>query len=109
MMAGRMEGVHMLETQAERWERQGAALARLLVEVRADPLVRPPEARPEHFATAFSNGSATVFRARCRCGWMGPRYALPGPPPYAEHRKAEIKRKATRDAYAHNHGGNEAA
>jgi len=99
----------MLETQAERRRREFDSMARLMRDVRADPMVRPPQARSEHFATAFSNNSATVFVASCRCGWKGQRYVLTGERPFANWRVNDARGKAQRDADEHNRGGNEAA
>lgn len=92
----------MLETQEDRHRREVGSLARVMADVRADPLVRPPQARSEHFATTFSNASATVFRASCRCGWAGQRYALTGERPFANWRVYDARAKAQRDADEHN-------
>lgn len=94
----------MLETGEARLRREADSMARLLAEVRADPLVRPPVARSDHFATVFSNASGSVHRASCRCGWKGNRYALAGERPFANWRVNSARSKAWSEADAHNHG-----
>lgn len=99
----------MLETEAARVRREVDSMTRLLAEVRADPLVRPPQARAEHFATVFANASGTVHRASCRCGWKGNRYAVAGERPFANWRVNAIRAKAWAEADAHNRPGKDSA
>lgn len=95
----------MLETQEAQIRREVDATARLMAEVRADPLVRPPHARSDHFATVFSNPSGSVLCASCRCGWKGHRYVITGERPFANWRVNSTRAKAQAEADAHNRPG----